>query len=82
MTSLKTLLQDNTVQFHSYRKGYLYYTIEDLHAPGAIVYEFPVPIADCGDATFLAREKAIVFMRYIRQAQQDGIFVPLRPTRQ
>ena len=30
-------------------------------------FEFPVPINDCGDGTFLAEDKAILFMRYIRK---------------
>jgi hypothetical protein len=30
---------------------------------------------DVGDATLLAKDKALVFMRYIRQALQDGTFV-------
>lgn len=28
---------------------------------------FPVPISDIGNATFLAKDKAILFMRYIRK---------------
>jgi hypothetical protein len=30
-------------------------------------FEFPVPISDAGTATFLAQDKAILFMRYIRK---------------
>ena len=30
-------------------------------------FKFPVPITDCGDGTFLAADKAILFMRYIRR---------------
>jgi len=30
-------------------------------------FEFPVPVSDCGDGTFLAEDKAILFMRYIRK---------------
>ena len=30
-------------------------------------FEFPVPIEDIGDATFLADDKALLFMRYIRK---------------
>lgn len=30
-------------------------------------FEFPVPISDIGDATFLAEDKAMLFMRYIRK---------------
>ena len=29
-------------------------------------FEFPVPVEDTGDAAFLAEDKAIVFMRWIR----------------
>jgi hypothetical protein len=36
---------------------------------------FPVPLSGVGDATFLAHDKAIVFMRYIGQELQDGTFV-------
>ncbi len=67
MTDLKTLLKDNTVSFSRYRKGYLYYTIAepsqhnplDLAYLPTATYEFPVPIEDCGDATFPATDKAI-----------------------
>jgi hypothetical protein len=30
-------------------------------------FEFPVPITDTGNATFLAQDKAMMFMRYIRK---------------
>lgn len=30
-------------------------------------FVFPVPIEDIGSATFLAHDKAILFMRYIRK---------------
>lgn len=89
LPDLKTLLKDNVVQFSRYRKGHLFYTITDTQPmwdgprrPGGLVdtalihtYEFPVPIEDCGDATFPAHEKAILFMRYIRKAQEEGSFV-------
>lgn len=82
-TELKNLLKGNTVAFFRYRKGYLYYTIADRSGNTGWTcataetpcWEFPVPIADCGDATFLATDKAITFMRYIRKAQEDGTFV-------
>jgi hypothetical protein len=40
--------------------GELWYTTETG-------FEFPVPIGDCGDGTFLSEDKAILFMRYIRK---------------
>lgn len=48
------------VKFQYYRDGQLYYKTE----PGML---FPVPIEDIGNATFLAEDKAILFMRYIRK---------------
>jgi len=39
-------------------------------------FEFPVPIDDVGTATFLAEDKALLFMRYIRKhlkLEQEGI---------
>jgi len=49
------------VRFTRYRQGNLYYETEDG-------FEFPVPLSDAGDATFLVEDKAILFMRYIRKA--------------
>jgi hypothetical protein len=49
-----------TVKFIFYRDSNLWYKTE-------CGFEFPVPIADVGTATFLAEDKAMLFMRYIRQ---------------
>lgn len=48
------------VKFEFYRDGALYYKTE----AGLL---FPVPISDTGNATFLAEDKALLFMRYIRK---------------
>ena len=48
------------VTFSFYRSGELYYKTE-------CGFEFPVPIHDIGNATFLADDKAILFMRYIKR---------------
>jgi hypothetical protein len=59
--SLKDMIKDNKkVRFSFYRDHELWYTTEDG-------YEFPVPISDVGTATFLAEDKAILYMRYIRK---------------
>lgn len=50
---------DQKVRFSYYRAGNLYYRCENG-------LEFPVPISDIGEATFLAEDKAILFMRYIK----------------
>lgn len=48
------------VKFQFYRAKELWYVTEDG-------FEFPVPVADCGDGVFLNEDKAILFMRYIRK---------------
>ncbi len=70
---IKEMVKINTVHFAKYRQGYAYYTVR---VPSDdITYIFPVPLADIGDATLLATDKAMVFMRYIRQALADKTFV-------
>jgi len=48
------------VKFTRYMDGNLYYITESG-------LEFPVPISDTGTATFLAEDKAMIFMRWIRK---------------
>lgn len=52
------------VTFQYYRAGNLYYKTETELL-------FPVPIEDIGEATFLASDKAIFFMRYIRKYMEE-----------
>ena len=58
--TLLEMVKDKKVQFSFYREGELWYQTEDG-------FEFPVPTCDVGNATFLAEDKAILFMRYIRK---------------
>jgi len=60
MPTVKDLVKDKKVHFMFYRQKELWYKTTDG-------FEFPVPIEDCGDAVFLAEDKAILFMRYIRK---------------
>lgn len=48
------------VHFVCYGKGELWYRTDSG-------LEFPVPIDDTGDGIFLAKDKAMLFMRYIRK---------------
>lgn len=52
------------VKFEFYRDRTLYYKTENG-------ITFPVPTEDCGTATFLAEDKAILFMRYMRRFIND-----------
>jgi hypothetical protein len=61
MRTLKEMIVNNQkVRFSFYRDGELWYETE-------CGFRFPVPIADAGTATFLAEDRAILFMRYIRR---------------
>jgi len=61
MKSIKDMVKDNKkVHFMFYRERELFYETE-------CGFQFPVPIDDLGTAIFLAQDKAILFMRYIRK---------------
>jgi hypothetical protein len=73
--NIKDIVKDNHVSFLRYRQGVMYYCVS---VPGVSdEHMFPVPVTDVGDATLGAQEKAIIFMRYIRQAIEEGTFVPV-----
>lgn len=48
------------VQFIRYQNKELWYVTE-------CGFEFPVPLSDTGEAAFLAEDKALLFMRWIRK---------------
>ena len=54
------MVKDKIVTFELYKDSNLWYTTE-------CNFKFPVPITDVGNATMLANDKAILFMRYIRK---------------
>jgi hypothetical protein len=61
MRTLKEMvINDQIVRFTRYKEGELFYRT-------SCGFEFPVPVADTGNATFLAEDKAILFMRYMRK---------------
>lgn len=61
MSTLKDMVAGGRmVSFTHYRQNELWYVTETG-------FEFPVPISDTGDGTFLATDKAMLFMRYIRK---------------
>jgi hypothetical protein len=76
---IKDIIKDNIVRFNRLRKGTAYYTIvvEVQEEVGLVIatYEFPVPLSDIGDATLEKEDKAIMFMRYIRKAIEEGTFI-------
>lgn len=61
MQQLKEMIRDHKkVRFSFYRDQELWYKTEDG-------FEFPVPLYEIGNATFMAEDRAILFMRYIRK---------------
>lgn len=72
MKPIKELIKGE-VTFEYYRDGALYYRTAD----DSLL--FPVPIDDAGNATFKAKDKGILFMRYIRKflsiCKEEGLDV-------
>ncbi len=63
-TRIKDLVKgDKKVRFVRYFDGNLWYR----HEEGL---DFPVPVSDIGGATFLAEDRAMLFMRYMRKQLQ------------
>lgn len=69
--NIKDIVKDNTVYFLYYRQMYFYYGVD----VGEQKFSFPINIRDLAGATLLAEEKAIMYMRYIRQAMEEGTFI-------
>lgn len=57
------MVKNKKVMFIHYANKELWYKTEDG-------FEFPVSIEDTGNATFLAEDKAILYMRYIRKHKE------------
>lgn len=58
---IKEMVVDNKkVKFLSYKQKELWYVTETG-------FEFPVPIDDVGDGVFMAEDKALLFMRWIKK---------------
>ena len=60
---IKDYIKNCSVKFVFYRDSELWYEV----IGGPTKLEFPVPIKDIGNATFFRKDKAILFMRYIRK---------------
>jgi len=64
MRTLKEMVNNNQkVRFRYYRDRELWYATE-------CGFEFPVPIDDTGTGVFLAQDRAILFMRWIRKHRE------------
>jgi hypothetical protein len=61
VNTVKDMVKDGKkVRFARFKEGQLWYVTE-------CGFEFPVPVDDTDNATFLAEDKAVLFMRYIRR---------------
>lgn len=70
-SDIKNIIANNEVNILFYRASIIYYGI----AYKEINYQFPVRLDDIGDATLMNKDKAILFMRYIRKAIESNEFV-------
>lgn len=67
--SLTEIVKGNSAVFSHYRAGVMYYTI---NVNEECKYTFPVYLDDIADASLHKEEKAIMLMRYVRSAINDG----------
>ena len=58
--NIKELVKNQNAHFVFYRDESLFYETDNG-------FQFSIPIADAGSATFNSEEKAILLMRYIRK---------------
>ena len=59
--TLKEMVTDNKkVKFSRFKNNELWYKAENG-------FEFPIHISEIGDAEFLAEDKALLFMRWIKK---------------
>lgn len=71
--------KEHVVSFDSFRAGFFYYNVYNVNkTPTGDVYQFTVPIEDIGNATLLATDKAITFMRWIRKAIADNTLTKIK----
>ena len=76
--SLKELVKETVVVFSHYRADNFYYNVmSEDSSPPEWVYQFPVPVDDIGNATMLAEDKGVLFMRWIRKAINDHTLIKL-----
>lgn len=68
---IKSIIENNEVNILFYRAGIIFYGIKFKE----VNYQFPVRLDDIGDATLMSKDKAILFMRYIRKAIENNEFV-------
>jgi hypothetical protein len=58
--NIKEMVKDKKVQFVRYQNNELWYKTE-------CGFEFPIPQEDLNGATFVAEDKALLFMRWIKK---------------
>lgn len=79
---ISELVKNNRVWFDSYRAGFFYYNVSiveyDGNRPYVTHYQFTVPIEDIGNATLLASDKAITYMRWIRKAIESKTLIKVK----
>lgn len=77
MLTVKEIVKDTKAKFSFAREGVLYYTVE----VNGETYQFPINMnekEDVGAGVFLAEEKSIFFMRWIRKAISSENFIKIK----
>ena len=74
--SLKELVKETRVVFSHFRAENFYYNVmREDNSPNEWVYQFPVPLDDIGNATMLAEDNGMLYMRWIRKAMDNNTLI-------
>jgi hypothetical protein len=71
--SIKEIVKDNIVEFSSYRADTFYYIVK----VDADFFQFPIERKDIEGSTLMAKDKAILFMRWINRAIKEKSFIKI-----
>jgi hypothetical protein len=65
----------NVVNFDSFRNGIFYYNVANIRS--ADTYQFQIPIEETNGATFLAKDKSTMYMRWIRKSIENNTMIKI-----
>jgi hypothetical protein len=77
MLTVKEIVKDTKSKFSFAREGMLYYNVQINDE----TFQFPINMndkEDVGTGVFLAEEKSIFFMRWIRKAVESNNFIKIK----
>lgn len=68
LPTIKQLIREQA-KFTHYEEGRLWYQVIWTNSDGSLggLFDFPIPVEDAATGRFLSSDRAMIFMRWIRQ---------------